>query len=123
MELWDFAQQVAIDRLRGSQEALAHEVADRHGSTQADLQRFEERLNRMALICQAMDELMRQNGNYTDGMLREKIQEIDLRDGRRDGRYTPPTKKCPRCDAMICRTFNRCLFCGYEDRMGAPFNG
>ena len=54
--------------------------------------------------------------------LAEKITAIDMRDGRADGKVTAQQKQCPKCSSMICARFNRCLFCGYEDPAGDPFN-
>lgn len=87
-----------------------------------DFVNLSERLDRLALICRAMHELLVEQGLYDEGRLRTKIVDIDLRDGQKDGKFTPPQKRCPKCDAMICHKFNRCLFCGYEDRSGSPFN-
>lgn len=120
--LWDIYQELEIQQVRGAVDAVAAEVADRQGSVQADVQQMSERVDRLALLCRAMHELLKQNGAYTDTMLRDKVVEIDMRDGRRDGKYTPPPKKCPKCGAMICRKFNRCLFCGYQDSVASPFH-
>jgi hypothetical protein len=45
--------------------------------------------------------------------LRNKIVEVDLRDGQADNRMTRRAKKCPKCEAMMSPKFGRCLFCGY----------
>lgn len=31
-------------------------------------------------------------------------------------------KEVPEMRHMICTKFNRCLFCGYKDESGDPFN-
>jgi len=121
-DMWDVYQEIHITQLDREVDGLASEIAERHGSFQADLGHAEDRLDRLALLCRAMHELLKQHGLYDNRMLRDKVLEIDMRDGRRDDKFTPQPKKCPRCDAMICRRFNRCLFCGYQDSAGSPFH-
>jgi hypothetical protein len=115
--LWDayqssqiFQLNSRIDRLQdaGAREQAALRVA-------ADL---EDKVNRLALICRAMLELL---PGLTEDQLKAKIQEIDQRDGQVDGRVTPRAKKCPKCDATMSPRFGRCLFCGHQDEAASPF--
>ena len=73
------------------------------------------RLDQLALISQAIFELLRETSGLTDEQLKKKIIEIDGRDGEVDGRITPRAKKCPKCDATMSPQFGRCLFCGHKD--------
>jgi hypothetical protein len=75
---------------------------------------LEEKLDRLALICRAMYELIQESSELSDEQLAAKVTEIDLRDGNADGKVTPRQTKCLECSSMICARFNRCLFCGYE---------
>jgi hypothetical protein len=76
---------------------------------------LEEKVDRLALICCALFELVQDSSGVSEEQLRKKIAEIDLRDGEQDNRITPRAKKCPKCDAMMSPKFRRCLFCGYKD--------
>ena len=76
---------------------------------------LEEKMDRLALICCALFELMQTTTGISEDQLRKKIGEIDLRDGVADGRITPQAKKCPKCGAAMSPKFRRCLFCGYKD--------
>ena len=76
---------------------------------------LEEKVDRLALICCALFELVQTSTGITEEQLRKKIAEVDLRDGEEDGRVTPRAKKCPKCDAMMSPKFRRCLFCGHKD--------
>jgi hypothetical protein len=82
---------------------------------------IEEKVDRLALICRAMFELMQASG-ITEDQFKAKVLEIDLRDGQADGRITPKPKKCPKCEAMISPSFGRCLFCGYRDQTASVFD-
>ncbi|MDQ2086262.1 hypothetical protein RBH29_07450 [Herbivorax sp. ANBcel31] len=55
---------------------------------------------------------MKKEHGYTDEMLVEMIKEIDLKDGRRDGRVLLPPVKCDACGKIIEKGSNRCLYCG-----------
>lgn len=83
---------------------------------------LEETLQRLALISQAMYEVLGGGTDVNRQVLATKINEIDRRDGRLDGRYTPEPKACPSCDGMICLKFNRCLFCGHKAYTPNPFD-
>lgn len=79
-----------------------------------------QRMNKLLLTNVALMELLIEKTGITEDDIAKKISEIDLRDGKEDGKLNeratlPPAKDCPECDAKICRDFNRCLFCGYED--------
>ncbi len=58
----------------------------------------------------------------TEEDLLKRITEIDGMDGRIDGRVTKPALQCPKCKSVVCRQFNRCLFCGYEPPDRDPFD-
>ena len=76
---------------------------------------LEEKMDRLALICCALFEVVQESSGISEEQLRKKIAEIDMRDGEQDNRITPRAKKCPKCDAMMSPKFHRCLFCGYKD--------
>lgn len=76
--------------------------------------RLEEKFNQMVLANQALWEILKEKLGATDRDLAEKIMEIDLRDGKLDGRLSSAPADCPKCGSKISREFNRCLFCGYN---------
>ena len=83
---------------------------------------LDARLSKLALICRAMWSLMQQHMGVTEEDLLKRITEIDGMDGRIDGRVTKPALQCPKCKSVVCRQFNRCLFCGYEPPDRDPFD-
>ncbi len=74
-----------------------------------DLQR---RLDTLTLAAQALWELLRAQGRYSDTDLLEKMQEVDLRDGEADGRITSGLVNCPGCGRRNRSTRRHCVFCG-----------
>jgi hypothetical protein len=83
-------RQIGQARQRAAQ---AETAAARVGTDIAELERVIESLT---LTCQAMWELLRERTQLTDEMLLERMQEVDLRDGQRDGRIRAATSTCPR---------------------------
>ena len=59
----------------------------------------------LALVCEALWEVVRDHGGITETDIHDKIKEIELRDGRRDGRMTGHTR------------MSVCMYCG------TPFEG
>ena len=112
--VWDLYQSYRIAELDGkisdvqtsrTQDGVARDVAFR----------LEDKVDKLALICHAMFELIHESTGISEDQLRKKIVEVDVRDGQADGRITPRAKKCPKCEAMMSPQFGRCLFCGYKD--------
>ena len=87
--LWDLYQQYRIGQIDQQLDDVRASAAALEGS--ADLRaaaRLDDKVNRLALICRAMFELMQASG-VTEDQLKAKIVEIDLRDGQADGKATP----------------------------------
>ena len=117
--VWDLYQSYRISELDGkisdvqtarTQDAVARDAAFR----------LEDKVDKLALICHAMFELIQESTGISEDQLRKKIVEVDLRDGQADGRVTPRAKKCPKCEAMMSPQFGRCLFCGHKDETAGP---
>jgi hypothetical protein len=117
--IWDIYQAHQISELNErvsnvqvsrTQDAVARDVA--FG--------LEEKVDKLALICRAMFELMQESSGISEEQLRTKIVEVDLRDGQADNRMTRRATKCPKCEAMMSPKFGRCLFCGYKDEGAGP---
>ena len=80
--------------------------------------RLEAKVDQLALLCQAMFELLPASINLTDDQLNKKILEIDARNAQTGGRNTSQAKKCEKCGGMTSPRFGRCLFCGHRDAAG-----
>lgn len=78
------------------------------------IQVLEEQLGRLRLVNQALWELMRDHNGLDRFQLERKIEEIDARDGRVDGRLTEIGLKCPQCGRISNSKHGKCLYCGLE---------
>ena len=88
---------------------------DRTGSSsdnQAELITLRGQVDRLTLACQAMWELIRESGSFSESELQEKITEVDLRDGAADGRLGSTVLKCPSCGRNSNSRRDSCIWCG-----------
>lgn len=76
------------------------------------VEELQRRLDTMTLAAQAMWELLRVHGRFSDTDLLEKMQEVDLRDGQADGRISSGLVNCPGCGRRNRSTRRHCVFCG-----------
>ena len=80
---------------------------------------LDDRVNRLALICEAMWQLIKEQTELNEEDLRKRIAKIELQDGRVAGRFNRTVSRelpqiCPECGARLARKFNHCQFCGYK---------
>ena len=117
--LWNLLQHIQISQLRSQIDRVQGAGSSDEFARDAVV-RLEEKVDRLALICRAMFELLQDTG-MTEEKLTAKVVEVDLRDGQQDGRMTAKPKRCPKCDAMMSPKFGRCLFCGHQDPAAPGF--
>lgn len=89
------------DRARGKAEQFA-----------LRLDELERRSDRMALACQALWELLRERTDLREEDVFAKMTEIDLRDGREDGRIGAKVMTCSRCQRPVNSARPVCVYCG-----------
>ncbi len=52
---------------------------------------------------------------YTDEDLKEIIREVDMKDGKLDGKVAAETPgTCPNCGQTLQKNKNICIYCGTE---------
>ncbi len=74
---------------------------------------LEARCDRLAMLCEAMWTLMRDELKLTDEQLIERINDIDMTDGRLDGQVNRGRAiTCHECNRKVSRKFAKCLYCG-----------
>jgi len=112
---WDLHQQAQIDS-QGSRLSI-NEAVDRseHSQLFKDVQVLNDRLDVLMVACQAMWEILRDEKGMSEEKLMNKIEEVDLRSGQKDG-------KMPKLGAVSCHSCQRpnnarhnlCLYCGKD---------
>ena len=72
-----------------------------------------DKVERMALVNAAMWSLISEKLGITPEELIAKIREVDLIDGRPDGKISSTAKTCPKCSRIMNSTTGNCLYCNY----------
>ena len=100
-----------------SQASRAEMVAENASATagkarsQVDLMQLD--VERLLLITEALWTLMKEKHGYSDEQLIQTVQEIDMRDGRLDGKVAKqPPLKCANCGRTIPTKRTICMYCG-----------
>ncbi len=75
---------------------------------------LEQKVDTLALTCQAMWELLRDHSALTENHIEEKVMEIDLRDGKADGKMGSTGHKCPSCQRTLSLRHVKCMYCGLQ---------
>ncbi len=109
---WEMYQQSRINSSSRDADRAIRTAKKTEERSAAIHQQLESKIESLALTCQALLEILEQRDRITQEQLAEKMEEIDLRDGKRDGRMSPPNKVCSQCGRRTSKTRNRCLYCG-----------
>jgi hypothetical protein len=106
--IWDVHQQAQIQEAKADAALAKNEASGQV----ARIRELEYSVQRLALASQAMWEILRTRVGITETELLDKINEIDLRDGRQDGRMSPRVTDCPKCSRKLSTKNARCIYCG-----------
>ena len=82
-------------------------------SGQAEILKLEYEVERLLMITEALWDILREQHDYDDAELLRRVTEIDMRDGRLDGKVKRgEAKDCTRCSRKLNRRHIRCIYCG-----------
>jgi len=114
--LWDMHQQKRLAELKGDMVRSENKASDRAILLEQRLEHQETTIERLLLINRALWEIIQENHSYDNGYLINKITDIDLRDGKLDGKLAKKTiHKCNSCGMNISKRHLRCILCGSSD--------
>jgi hypothetical protein len=76
--------------------------------------RMEDALDRQALIIRTLLTACEKKGLFNEAEFRELVNEVDLSDGRLDGKYKPQQGPvgCPSCGKTNGKRAVTCMYCG-----------
>jgi len=94
-----------------SAQKTADRAIEKNAETVLDLQTVAHRLDALTLASQALWELLRERTGLTDHEILRRIEQIDLRDGHKDGKITPRPIVCPNCGKTLNSRHKRCIYC------------
>ncbi len=77
---------------------------------------IEDAMARQALIIRSLLTLLERKGLTNDADFRALVNEVDLSDGKLDGKYTPQSQpaECPKCLKINDRRAMKCMYCGEQ---------
>jgi hypothetical protein len=110
--LWEMYQQNRI----GEAEHRAARAGERATDLQAEIMRLEQRVEQAMLINLSMWSLLQEKLAVTDTEMEVRMRELDLSDGKLDGRMggapgDGPTV-CRKCARKSSKRHVRCIYCG-----------
>ncbi len=66
------------------------------------------------MITEALWDILKEQHGYTDEDLTKRVQQIDMRDGKLDGRVAPSgVRSCPSCKRPVSGRHLMCIYCGH----------
>lgn len=120
---WEMWQQSRI----GDAEASATEAANAIGAARRESRQIEARvmarLDNIVLAQSAMWALLKDRMKLTDQDLMDKMEEIDMADGVRDGKIGRTMQVCPSCKRRSAEHHDNCMYCGATFGPRSPFPG
>ena len=116
---WEIYQQSRITKAHESAEAAKAKV---EGQVHV-IANLHRQIERLALTCQSLWELLRNDTNLTEENLEKKILEVDLRDGSADGKMGAQLILCPSCGRKSNSKRKTCVFCGGPIKPPHQFEG
>lgn len=84
----------------------------------AETQQLMARLDAMELAFAGLWKLLKAQG-FTNEHLVKAMEEVDLEDGKKDGKITSVHSVCPSCgQKILSRVSKKCLWCGADLPIG-----
>ena len=71
-------------------------------------------VEKLFMLTEALWTILKEKHGCTDAELVQRVQEIDLRDGKLDGKVAKVNPDCPKCGRKLIGKRPVCLYCGAE---------
>jgi hypothetical protein len=84
---------------------------ERSAQARRDVAGLSDRVDRLALFTMAFWSLARDKLGITEEELLQRVQELDLTDGKLDGKVQHAPTECPKCGRRYSPRHARCLYC------------
>jgi hypothetical protein len=107
-------------RIAGA-ESAADQSTHKAERVSQNLSDLEERIDKLSLLNYALWSLLQERVGLTEAELIARVEELDLKDGKRDGRITGGIVNCPDCNRPLSQRHRKCLYCGYALQEGNAF--
>lgn len=101
--------------------AETRSASDRADFALQQLPKLRGELDRLLLACMAMWSLLEEKTGLREEDLVRRMQEIDLADGKPDGKLRGPVRSCRGCKRTVSDRFLRCPYCNSEELEPSAF--
>ena len=82
-------------------------------AARSELERMRFDVERLMMITEALWMLLKEQSGMSDAVLIKQVAEIDIRDGKLDGRVAAsPPRNCPHCNRIMEKRRPFCIYCG-----------
>ena len=99
-------------RIAGAESAAAG-ASRKATSAKQEIAGLRARCDKLLMVCEALWTIVRDKHGLTEDDLVNRVNDIDLQDGRLDGRVKKDlSARCPECDRTISQRFPKCIYCG-----------
>ena len=115
---WELQQ----ERDSSTAKDVARRASRRATDLDAEVKALRAAVNKLILINRALWEIIAEDKKLDEEHLVNKVNEIDLRDGKLDGKMTTAIRQCPSCGRTLFKGHFRCLYCGTEVTDTDPFS-
>ncbi len=97
----------------GQAQTSADNASSAANAALSKMEMMQADLERLLMITEALWLIIKENNLVSDDELVAKIREVDLRDGRLDGRVAKQNNPdCPKCGRTVIGKHPVCLYCG-----------
>lgn len=93
--------------------ANASDARSDAAAARMDVDLLRSDVERLLMITEALWLILKEQHGFNDSELVKRIMEIDMRDGKLDGRVAPTQpQKCPKCGRTLFKHRPQCIYCG-----------
>lgn len=105
----------------GLAQANAQNARDIAHKSEVSSDKAQKNIERLYMVVHAMWELLKEKTGLTDADLEAKVREIDMRDGKLDGKDSTQTEMqmCRKCGKTVASGQTMCPWCGEQIGIGA----
>lgn len=99
----------------GEVSKAAHNAETEVFNADQKLRALQKDFDLLSLVNQSLIEIVSEKLGITEEDILQKIEEVDLRDGVKDGKLSTATLQCPKCHRGYNMRLDKCLYCGFSN--------
>ena len=111
---WELYQQSRIHRAEDAATEAGVRATRRAADVGDRVNAIQEDMDRLMLVVAGLMQILSERLDISDEQIEAAVRDIDLRDGKLDGRQTLSPRTCPSCGRPNGFRHKRCLYCGDE---------